>query len=107
MNLNEPRPIRIERKHIDAGTPGNECECAVALAVAEAYGIPLDEPEGSGRFAFITGDVDDGIQVVVDDDTTVYFDLWESVRCFIASYDNEEPVEPFEFTPRTVTVRTH
>ena len=97
--------IEVTKDDIKNGMPENECECAIALAVARAakYELPDDYIEPN-IFAVVH---DDEIQVYYQNPLNQEMDLqldiepkvkgeWQVISDFISRYDKGFDVEPFD-----------
>lgn len=77
--------VNVTAAHIAAGKPDDGCNCAVALAVAEAVGCP-GNPEWS---------VDVSNKWIYIDSKR--YETPQSVKDFISRYDSGLSVTPFQF----------
>jgi hypothetical protein len=77
--------ITVTADHIAHGRPGSGRECAIALALWEAF--PDAEDIGVGDFA----------TVLVGDEPEMATLLPEQAREFVRDFDDGQPVEPFTF----------
>ena len=91
--------INVKQTHIDGGTPGSACGCALALAANEAFLAALEGAEWVSTTA-----VGKGPHMRVETDTRVlYFGLPPVAVRFVANYDGvfgaagREEAQPFTF----------
>ena len=101
MDLSQLTTLRVNvtENHIQAGTPRDDCNCAVALAVRDAIPKEFYRPE------MVVEVFDD--YIMIGDEFGEPFHLWfavpQSVHSFIDAYDSSDPKEqrkakPFSFT---------
>ena len=84
--MSKPKTLHIvvKQEHIDEGIPGDELSCPIALAVAEQY------PEL--KTVEVCSDT-----LIVSNEIAEDYTLPEVAQEFIASFDYELEVKPFEF----------
>ena len=78
--------FELQQGDIDKGMPGRPAYCPVALALRRQ--LPTGW-EVSVRVGIGLKHRDDG--------TYIWFPIPDSVRRFVGAFDDEQPVEPFEF----------
>ena len=80
------RFIEVTKKHIANGVPGDECNCAIALALKDEY-----------KTSDVSVEVDDGPMLFIGDTILdlATSETAEEIDSFIKDFDYRENVEPF------------
>ena len=80
------RFIEVTQKHIDNGVPGDECKCAIALALQDEYKTTETSVEVEDQPLLYV----DGIPLEIAGD-----DMMDDIDFFIRDFDHRDKVEPF------------
>ena len=80
------RFIEVTKKHIELGVPGDECNCAIALALQDEY-----------KTSDVLVQVEDEPMLYVGDNILelATCETAEEIDSFITYFDNRDKVEPF------------
>ena len=80
------RFIEVTKKHILKGVPGDNCNCAIALALQDEY-----------KTSDVSVEVDDEPELHVGDDILeiASSEMVDDIDFFIRDFDHRENVEPF------------
>ena len=98
----------IEKKHIESGVRGDDCNCPIALAVLEAIEADLPDDYEMKCNVFVSVG-QNSIEVFYDDVRRTNYDGpefqfslipvevtdWGMINNFIQDFDGEKDVEPF------------
>ena len=80
------RFIEVTKKHIANGVPGDECKCAIALALQDEYKTTETLVEVEDQPLLYV----DGIPLEIAGD-----DMMDDIDFFIRDFDYNNEVEPF------------
>ena len=80
------RFIEVTKKHIELGVPGDECYCAIALALQDEY-----------KTSDVSVEVEDEPMLCVGDNILelATSETAKEIDSFITYFDNRDKVEPF------------